>query len=64
MTESQILNHEGLKKKFSTYPKLPKFIVNRNNKKYTQPNEGLRKSCVMGFYGRLDNWYKQNTPEE
>lgn len=63
MTDQKIREHEALKKKFSSYPKLPKYVRNRNVKGYVEPNEGLRHSCVMGFYGRLDNWYRQNTPE-
>ena len=61
MTDANIQEHEAMKKKFQNYPKLPKYILNRNNKAYTQPNEGLRKSCVMGFYSRVNNWYTQNT---
>lgn len=61
MTQQQVKGHEAMKKKFPNYPKLPKFILKRNDKSYTVPNEGLRKSCVMGFYGRVENWYKQNS---
>lgn len=60
MTDQQIREHEAMKKKFPNYPKLPKFIRSRNQKGYKKPNAGLRHSCVMGFYGRVDNWYKQH----
>jgi hypothetical protein len=63
MTDEQIKSHEAMKRKFSHYPKLPKFILGRKDKSYTQPNDGLKNSCVIGFYGRVDNWYKANTPE-
>lgn len=63
MKESQIKQHEGMKKKFSHYPRLPKYILTRNDKNYVEPNEGLKHSCIMGFYSRVDNWYKANTPE-
>lgn len=63
MTEMQIKEHEEMKKKHISYPQLPKFIQKRNDKSYVQPNEGLRKSCIMGFYSRLENWHKQNTPD-
>jgi uncharacterized protein YijF (DUF1287 family) len=63
MTELQIKEHEAMKKKFSNYPKLPKFILRRNEKNYEKPNKGLQHSCVMGFYSRVENWYKANTPE-
>ena len=63
MTNQQVREHEALKKKFPNYPKLPKFIRTRNMKNYKKPNKGLMSSCMMGFYSRLDNWYKQNTPE-
>ena len=62
MTDQQIREHEALKKKFSSYPKLPKFIRTRKMNGYIKPNAGLQHSCMMGFYGRVDNWYKQNTP--
>lgn len=61
MTDTNIKEHEAMKKKFPNYPKLPKYILNRDNKAYIQPNEGLRQSCVMGFYSRVNNWYSQNT---
>ena len=60
MTQDQINAHVAMKKKYTNYPKLPKFIINEGNSEYNKPNEGLRKSCVMGFYSRVDNWHKQN----
>lgn len=63
MTELQIKEHEAMKKKFPHYPRLPKFILGRKDKNYVEPNDGLKHSCTMGFYGRVDNWYKANTPE-
>lgn len=60
MTKENINVHISMKKKHPNYPKLPKFILNAGNSKYTQPNEGLRKSCIMGFYSRVENWHKQN----
>jgi len=63
MTEVQIKGHEGMKTKFSSYPKLPKFILGRKDPNYVEPNAGLKSSCIMGFYGRVNNWYKANTPD-
>lgn len=63
MTEQQIKTHEGMKKKFSHYPKLPRFILRRNEANYKKPNKGLQSSCLRGFYDRVTNWYKANTPE-
>ena len=63
MTDLQIREHEAMKKKFPNYPKLPKFILTRKMNGYKKPNEGLRYSCVMGFYSRVTNWHKANTQE-
>jgi hypothetical protein len=49
-----------MKSKYPSYPKLPNYILKADDKNYTQPNEGLRQSCIRGFYDRVNNWYLQN----
>lgn len=60
MTDDQIKVHELMKSKFPNYPKLPKFILNRDNLDYNKPNKGLEDSCLRGFYDRVNNWNSQN----
>jgi hypothetical protein len=62
MTELQIKEHTAMKTKFAHYPRLPKYILSKKDKSYTEPNDGLKHSCIMGFYSRVNNWYKANTP--
>lgn len=60
MNKSNIKVHELMKSKYPSYPKLPNYILKADDKNYTQPNEGLRQSCIRGFYDRVNNWYLQN----
>ena len=60
MTDDQIKVHKLMKSKFTNYPKLPKFILSRENIEYKKPNKGLTSSCLHGFYDRINNWYLQN----
>jgi len=60
MTQGDIAAHILMKKKYASYPKLPKFILTREDVNYKTPNKGLMRSCLSGFYSRVDNWYFQH----
>ena len=49
-----------MRKRFPTYPKLPRFIQMRGVKGFSKkPSTGLMYSCTEGFRGRVDNWKKK-----
>lgn len=60
MQTTDIKAHENMKTKHSSYPKLPKFIKNRESPNFKTPNKGLQRAALRGFYDRVNNWYKQN----
>lgn len=56
MTKEQIDAHSAMKRMNPSYPKLPKFILNRSNPGYNRPNKGLMDSCTRGFLSRVNRW--------
>lgn len=56
MKDQEIKLHEAKKSMDATYPKLPKFILERNRTGYKKPNKELQESCLRGFYKRVNNW--------
>ena len=55
LDKTEISKHKSLKERFPDYPQLPKFLQ-KNSKNY---DEGLKRSCIRGFLGRVANWKKK-----
>jgi shikimate kinase len=61
MEDEEIKLHKDMKKRNPTYPKLPKFLVNKKHKPTMyKKNKGLQESVMRGFYKRLSNWKRSN----
>ncbi len=57
MTKEEQKIHRHLKSKIPHYPKLPKYILSKEEK-YKSFDQGLKKSCSRGFAKRVSNWMK------
>lgn len=63
LTEEEIQEHKDMRKRFPTYPKLPRFIQMRGIKGFSKKSStGLMHSCTEGFRGRVGNWKRNELP--
>ena len=69
MTKQDIIHHEHMKERYSSYPKLPKALLtlfrkNRRNKNFHADLSIIShvSSVTRGFIGRVENWTKDHYP--
>ena len=56
MNQAEIAIHFARKKKIAHYPRLPKYILLKNEKGRSKMSKPLAESCERGFRKRLSNW--------